>query len=56
MQDVALEYAERGVSNQTAIMFEVQMGMVDRGADIGWLSQCPAAPPSNACVRHACHC
>lgn len=40
-KDVAREYASRGVSNQTAIIFEVQMGMVDRGADISWLSQYP---------------
>eukprot|EP00966_Prymnesium_polylepis_P029174 677185-Prymnesium_polylepis.1 len=38
---VAQEYAGKGVSNRTAIIFEVQMGMVDRGADIGWLSQYP---------------
>ena len=41
----AQEYAGKGVTNRTAIIFEVQMGMVDRGADIGWLSQARAAHP-----------
>ena len=36
---VALQYAQR--SSPIAIVFEIQMGMVDRGADISWLSQYP---------------
>ena len=28
-------------SGSTGIVFEIQQGMVDRGADIGWLSQYP---------------
>jgi hypothetical protein len=37
-RDVALDYASRGsVGN----IFEIRMGMVDRGADLQWLSQYP---------------
>eukprot|EP00966_Prymnesium_polylepis_P332705 7388186-Prymnesium_polylepis.1 len=38
-RDVALSYAAG--SSGSAILLEMQMGMVDRGADIGWLSQYP---------------
>ena len=38
--DVALEYAAAG--GTAGIVFEMQMGMIDRGASLGWLSQYPA--------------
>jgi hypothetical protein len=38
-RDVALNFA-RG-SKQLSTVFEIQMGMVDRGADVQWLSQFP---------------
>ena len=37
-REVAMGYAGGG---RNGIVFEVQMGMVDRGADIAWLSQYP---------------
>ena len=50
--DVAMSYASsRGKAGS---LFVMQMGMVDRGADIGWLSQYPgeqeAAHPSRLCL------
>ena len=36
-KDVALHYATGSKSNR--MMYEIQMGMVDRGADLKWLSQ-----------------
>ena len=36
---VAMGYAEGGAA--AGIVFEIQQGMVDRGADISWLSQYP---------------
>ena len=38
-RNVALEYASNGHSSSH--VFEMQMGMVDRGADLSWLSQYP---------------
>lgn len=38
-RDVAMQYASSG---QVGMVFEVQMGMVDRGAELEWLSQYPA--------------
>ncbi len=35
-RDVALDYAARGGAGN---IFEIRMGMVDRGADLKWLSQ-----------------
>lgn len=42
-EDVAKFYAAGGSSDKTkaGILFEVQMGMIDRGASMGWLSQYP---------------
>ena len=39
---------------QAATVMEIQMGMIDRGADLSWCSQCelPARPPA-ARPRHA---
>ena len=43
-RDVALGYAHRkSVSGRdaTPMLFEMRQGMVDRGAELGWLSQYP---------------
>jgi len=40
-REVAMEYAGMGADSQTSIVFEIKMGMIDRGADISWLSQYP---------------
>ena len=37
-KEVALQYAASG---GRGIVFEIQQGMIDRGADISWLSQYP---------------
>ena len=37
----ALLYAKQGPESQTPILLEIQEGMVDRGADLSWLSQYP---------------
>jgi NLR family CARD domain-containing protein 3 len=34
---VAMDYASNG---KNAMVLEMQMGMIDRGADMSWLSQC----------------
>ena len=34
--------ADKSKANAPAVLFEIQMGMVDRGADISWLSQVPS--------------
>ena len=36
-RSVAMQYAS--APGKPAVVFEVQLGMVDRGADISWLSQ-----------------
>ena len=36
-RDVAVDYATS--SGKPSMIFELQMGMVDRGAELGWLSQ-----------------
>ena len=36
-REVALEYA---VSSKAAVVFQIEEGFVDRGADLSWLSQC----------------
>ena len=49
--EVAAFYAKGGAASlgtkksldQPALLFETQMGLVDRGADISWLSQFPHA-------------
>ena len=38
-RDVAMSYAATG--GKAGFVFQIQQGMVDRGADIGWLSQYP---------------
>ena len=36
-RDVAIKYAKDGKGN--SMLYEIQMGMIDRGADLSWLSQ-----------------
>ena len=45
---VAFDYAGNN-PGKPGLIFEVQMGMVDRGAELKWLSQCARRPPSTAC-------
>ena len=40
-RQVALEYARTGGRTGCGIVFEIQQGMIDRGADLQWLSQYP---------------
>ena len=43
-QSEALFYAGGGANaegNQTPVVLEMQQGMIDRGADLSWLSQYP---------------
>ena len=42
-RDVAMGYAA-GDGERMGIVLEMRQGMVDRGADISWLSQVPASP------------
>jgi hypothetical protein len=37
-RDVAMHYAARD-AGKPALVFEMQMGMIDRGAELGWISQ-----------------
>ena len=37
---VAMHYAS-GRKDQSAVLFEMQMGMIDRGAELSWISQYP---------------
>ena len=37
----AVGVADRSKRGSSAIVFETQMGMVDRGADVSWLSEFP---------------
>lgn len=37
-RDVAMKYVARG---KTPILFEIEMGMVDRGCELSWISQYP---------------
>lgn len=39
-RDVAVEYAKPKSVGKPSIIFEMEMGMVDRGAELGWISQC----------------
>ena len=39
-RNVAMQYAS-GNEGKPALVFEMQMGMIDRGAELGWLSQYP---------------
>ena len=38
-KSVAMHYASQ--PGKPAIVFEMQMGMIDRGAELGWISQYP---------------
>ena len=43
-KEEAVKYATaaKGKCNSTPILLEIEMGMIDRGADLSWLSQYPA--------------
>jgi len=44
---VAMDYAKsKNASNTPATVMEIQMGMIDRGADLAWLSQVMIPPTS----------
>ena len=49
-REVALAYA--GTSDKAGLVFEIQMGMLDKGADLSWCSQCacPPLPPHTLLV------
>ena len=38
-REVAMHYASQ--PGKPALVFEIQMGMIDRGAELGWISQYP---------------
>jgi hypothetical protein len=38
-RDVAMHYAQQ--PGKPALVFEMQMGMIDRGAELDWISQYP---------------
>ena len=38
-REVAMHYASE--PGKPALLFEIQMGMIDRGAELGWISQYP---------------
>ena len=39
-REVAVAYAASS-AGKSALVFEIQMGMIDRGAELGWISQYP---------------
>ena len=41
-REVAMHYAKANDKEAASCVMEVQMGMIDRGADLSWLSQYPA--------------
>jgi hypothetical protein len=43
-RDVAMSYAV-GDGSKPALVFEMQMGMIDRGAELSWISQVGGKPP-----------
>lgn len=45
----ALKYAQRG---ERPILLEMQMGMIDRGADFSWLSQVHVFPHLSLIIPH----
>ena len=44
-RSVAMEYASRDAS-VPSIVFQIRMGMIDKGADVSWVSQFPAEAES----------
>ena len=42
-REVAMAYAAKRGDEGAQLVFEFTMGAVDRGADLGWLSQCASA-------------
>ena len=51
---VAMGYAA-GDGSKMGIVLEIRQGMVNRGADISWLSQCACRCPSCTSARPATH-
>ena len=51
---VAMGYAA-GNGERMGIVLEIRQGMVNRGADISWLSQCGCHCPSCTSARPATH-
>ena len=55
-RSVAMSYAS--VPGRPALVFEMQMGMIDRGAELGWVSQypfeaeCLLAPLTGTCMSN----
>ena len=50
-REVAMCYAV-GKAGKLALVFEMQMGMVDRGAELGWISQVGGMPPGGILKCH----
>ena len=54
-REVAMHYASQ--PGRPALVFEMQLGMIDRGAELGWISQypfeceCLFAPLTGECWR-----
>jgi hypothetical protein len=40
-REVAISYSKPGRENKCSMVFEIQMGMIDRGAEMSWVSQYP---------------
>ena len=52
-REVALTYAASGGTGGPGVVFSIKQGMVDRGADIGWLSQVSSSKASQAIKQPA---
>ena len=51
----AMHYAGVGdTADHASTVFEFQMGMVDRGADLRWCSQCACFDAATECARMTC--
>ena len=51
-RDVAMSYAA-GAAGKPALVFEILMGMIDRGAELKWISQVGGILE---CHPHGCPC
>ena len=49
---VAMRYAV-GNEGKPALVFEMQMGMIDRGAKLDWISQVSGMPPGGILECHS---
>ena len=50
-RDVAMNYAAV-VAGKPALVFEMQLGMIDRGAELSWISQVCGMPPGGIQESH----